>query len=129
MKKIKLIIVLLLICSVSIAQKFNKVYKSTLLHYENNDWVEVMKKYPQDMYIVFDGKDIRINNTDESHYITIGEYKKNEYKTHTCYTWECMDRKGISCNFMMKSFEDGSWIFCFVYPREHKMFEYQIEKE
>lgn len=128
MKKITLMIALLLLWGASFSQKFNKVYRSIYSTYDYGEWVTKDSRYPQSMYITLDGSDIMINNDAESHYKTYGNSSKSTFESHECYTWNCIDRKGISCLFMMKRFyESGTYVFCFVY--RGYMFEYVIENE
>lgn len=129
MKKYLLLISIML-SGVCYSQNFNKVNISILLHWNNTEWVEVVRKYPEDMYIILNDKDIVINNANESHYKIISSSpEKKTYSTHTCYTWACIDKKGISCKFIMKIFNDGTWIFCFLYDSYNQMYEYIIEKD
>lgn len=130
MKKITLMIALLFIWGASFSQNFNKVYSSVYSSYEYGTWVTKQTYYPKDMYLTIDGYDIRINNNDESHYKTYGSSQKTTYSTHDCFTWSCIDKKGVSCIFMMKKFyESGTYILSFVYLKQGDMYEYVIENQ
>ena len=123
-------IALLLIWSASFSQSFNKVTTSMFAKYINSQWVTKLTEYPQQMYIVLNDFDITINNEDESHYRIYGSSQKNTYPTHEVYTWNCLDKKGVACLFMMKYFYDTqSYVFSFLYSRKNEMYEYYIEKE
>jgi hypothetical protein len=119
---------MLWVCASAHSQTFNKVYRSVLSYYQNGSWVQQTSEYPQNMYVIINGDDIRINNVDQSHYITFGNPQKDAYESHTCYTWDCMDKKGESCLFMMKQFKNSQFVFTFVYMQDKTMFEYVIEK-
>ena len=130
MKKIKSIIVALFFCSLAYSQSFNKVIKSSYSEYYNGEWVTKLKQYPEGLYITMKGNDITINNDADSHYITQGDYKKDEYDSHICYTWNCINKTGESCLFMLKMAKDKSWtMVAFVFSEKHEMYEYLIDKQ
>jgi hypothetical protein len=131
MKKLTLILVFLFASILTIAQDFNKVYKSSFSQYRNDHWevVDKFTQYPDNMYITLNGNDIRINNKGESHFKTYGDVKIDYYDTHTCYSWDCLDKEGYSCLFLIKKFtETGNMIMSFAYFKENMLFEYVIDK-
>lgn len=131
MKKIKLLLLFLVISLVGFSQNFNKVYKSTCLKYsyQQQKWNDVMAKYPENMYITINGNDIKINNESQSHFKTYGVPEKSTYETHLAYSWDCLDKEGNSCTFIMKKFNSGDLVLSFLYSSEKIMFEYIIENE
>jgi hypothetical protein len=130
MKKLKLTIALILIWFASFSQDFNKVYSSVYSTYEYGSWVTKETYYPKDMYLTINKYDIRINNNEESHFKTYGDPQKNYYSTHECFTWNCIDKKGLDCKFMIKRFyENNTFIMSFLYLKENAMFEYVIEQD
>lgn len=129
MKKIILIALLSMLSISGFSQSRNKVYKSTLLYFDGEEWVAKKSTYPKSMYITIKDKRISINNESQSRFTMYGESRKTEYDSHNCYTWDCIDEEGVDCLFMFKRmFEDDRVVLSFVYTRDGYMLQYIIEK-
>lgn len=130
MKKIKLFILCLFISAMCFCQGINKVYRSSYSKFDGQRWVEKRVMYPEFLYITIKDNDIRINNESNRHFVYFGEPEKNDYDTHSCFTWNCIDDDGKSCLFMLKRYrKDDTMVMSFVYSSESVMFEYVIENK
>ena len=103
MKKYLLLISLML-SGVCYSQSFNKVYMATPYYYQYGDWVKGESNYPERMYIILDGYNIKITNDAESKYVTYGNPVKNTTKEYTSQSWNAYDKDGKQCLFIMKSY-------------------------
>lgn len=103
MKKYLLIISLLL-SGVCYSQNFNKVYCATPYYYQYGEWVKGKTNYPERMFVIIDGYNIKITNEAESRYITYGNPTKNTTSEYESYTWDCYDKDGSQCIFIMKKY-------------------------
>ena len=56
------------------------------------------------MFVIMDGYNIKITNEAESKYITYGSPTKNTTSEYESYTWDCYDKDGNQCLFIMKKF-------------------------
>lgn len=125
MKSIKLLLLCLAISCLSYAQNFNHIYKSIYSEHNGYEWVEITSAYPNDMYLILNGSDISINNDDKSKFKTYGSSRTSNYETHICYSWNCVDKDGRQCVFIMKRFiSSNTWVMSFVYSDTKQMFEY-----
>lgn len=129
MKKAKLLFISILFYSIAFSQEFYKIERASLFLYVDEAWKNVATEYPANMFLNINGSDIRFNNDDKSHYKTYGNSEKTTYQTHTCYSWNCMDKEGKDCTFLIKKFKDGTKIVCFLYSFDRKLYEYTIENE
>jgi hypothetical protein len=130
MKKIKLVLLSILICSIAFSQNFNHIYKSVYSEFNGYEWVTKSSAFPTDMYLVLNGNDISINNNDNSKFKTYGSSTKDEYDTHTCYSWRCVDKDGRDCMFLMKRYKSPVFfVMSFVYSDKRQMFDYIMYNE
>jgi hypothetical protein len=128
MKKILLIVSLLLVTTFCHSQSFNKVIKATFIKYVNGRWIDGESSYPDNMFIIMEGSEIKITNNVESKFVTYGECQKINNKDFTCYTWNCYDKKGNDCTFMMKKpYEGNTLVFMFIYSSINFGLEYVTE--
>jgi len=128
MKKLFLVVSLLLLTTFCHSQSFDKVVKATLIKYIDGRWVDSESTYPEGMFIIMKGSEIKITNEGESKYVTYGEYKKTSYNDYVCYSWNCYDKNGRDCIFMMKMPYDGKgMVLMFIYSSRNIGFEYVTE--
>jgi hypothetical protein len=129
MKKLFALLITLSIATYCHAQKFYKVYKATYMEYTNHEWVDVRTNYPEKMYVIMDGYNIKITNEYESKYITYGDGETTTYPTHQTFSWSCYDANGNNCDFMIKKFNEGSTYVYITYLSKGYAFEYQIDNK
>ena len=128
MKKLLLVVTLLLVTTFCYSQSFNKVYKATYIKYINGRWVDGESTYPESMFIIMEGSEIKITNESESKFITYGDYQKTSYNDFVCYSWNCYDKKGNDCTFMMKKpYEGKRMVLMFIYSSLNVGLEYITE--
>ena len=121
-----LLVISILLTNIAFSQNFNKVYKSSYLIYEYGKWQTQQSLYPEGLYIILDGNEIKITNNKESKYITYGIPEKTKTDEYEYSIWNAYDKEGNSCSFIMKKFynSDG-FIMSFVY--KYYAFEYITE--
>jgi hypothetical protein len=93
MKKL-LLLLLVFLSSITYAQKFNKVYRASLIVYENETWVTKQNVYPKSIMVITNGSSVKITNEYESSYMTYGVMEKKSYDTYECYSWDAFDKNG-----------------------------------
>ena len=103
MKKYLLLISILL-SGVCYSQNFNKVYSATPYYYRYGEWVKGEVNYPERMFVILDGNNIKITNQAESKYVTYGNPTKSSTSEYTSATWDCYDKEGNQCVFIMKKY-------------------------
>jgi hypothetical protein len=129
MKKL-LLLLLVSISTITYAQKFSKVYRASLLVYENNEWVTKKNIYPKSIMVITNGNSVKITNENESSYMTYGEMEKKSYETFDCYSWYAYDKEGKQCEIIIKDFEkEKIKVFMVMYYKDSLGFEYEIEQE
>lgn len=129
MKKL-LLLLLVSISTITYAQKFSKVYRASLLIYENNEWVTKKNIYPKSIMIITNGNSVKITNENESSYMTYGEMEKKSYETFECYSWDAYDKEGKQCEIIIKDFEkEKIKVFMVMYYKDSLGFEYEMEQE
>jgi hypothetical protein len=129
MKAIKLSILCMLLSAITYCQDFNKVYRASYLVYENNAWVTKKDNYPETMFVILNKEKITITSESEQSFVVYGDNSEKKYSTHTCTTWNCYDSKGVQCQFLMKRFNDGIYVFMVLYNDLSIAFEYEILKK
>lgn len=107
MKKIILLLVFAITSVISYSQNFNKVYRASYIKYEGGRWVDDVTRYPENMFLILDGSEVKITNESESKYITYGNPKITKYETHNCSTWSAYDQKGRDWCF--RNYYNGNW--------------------
>ena len=103
MKKYLLLISLML-SGVCYSQSFNKVYCATPYYYQYGEWVKGEANYPERMYVIIDGSNIKVTNQAESKYVTYGSPTKTTKSDYESYTWDAYDKDGTQCLFIMKKY-------------------------
>lgn len=104
MKKYILTISLMLSAVFCYSQDFNKVYRATVYFYRYGEWVKGESNYPERMYVILDGYNIKITNESESRYVTYGNPSKNKTSEYEANTWNAYDKKGDQCLFIIKKY-------------------------
>jgi hypothetical protein len=129
MKKL-LLVLLVSLSTITYAQKFSKVYRASLIAYENEAWVTKQNVYPKSIMVITNGNSIKITNENESSYMTYGEMEKKSYETFECYSWNAYDKEGKQCEIIIKYFEkEKIKVFMVMYYKDSLGFEYEIEQE
>jgi len=129
MKKL-LLVLLVSLSTITYAQKFRKVYRASLLVYENEAWVTKQNVYPKSIMVITNGNSIKITNENESSYMTYGEMEKKSYENFECYSWDAYDKDGKQCEVIIKYFEkEKIKVFMVMYYKDSIGFEYEIEQE
>ena len=129
MKKL-LLLLLVFISTTTYAQKFSKVYRASLLVYENDSWITKQNVYPKSIMVITKGNSVKITNEAESSYMTYGEMEKKSYETFECYSWDAYDKDGKQCEIIIKDFyKEKIKVFMVMYYNDSVGFEYEIEQE
>jgi hypothetical protein len=103
MKKYLLLISLML-SGVCYSQSFNKVYCATPYLYQYGEWVKGESNYPERMYVIIDGYNIKVTNQAESKYVTYGSPTNKTTSEYESYTWDAYDKNGTQCIFIIKKY-------------------------
>lgn len=128
MRKLLMLLTFVAISTISYAQSFYRVERSAYLKYEDGKWVEKKNQYPTEMYIIIDDGKITITNQNNSVFLTIGEYEKSMYETHTTYTWKAIDKDGDYCTIMLKQKKYSNAQSISIYYFESSLgFEYNFQ--
>jgi hypothetical protein len=88
----------------SFSQSFDKVEKAIVYSYQNDNWVTEQTTYPERMFIIIEGSEIRITNKTESKFVTYGYPKKENTKDYESNTWDAYDKDGVSCRFSITNY-------------------------
>lgn len=130
MKKLFITIIGIFILNASIAQSYNKVYKTTLIKYEYGEWVDQESNYPEKMFVILDGKEIKITNEPGTKIIVYGDADITKSPSGNVYSWRAYDKDGNDCLFLMKRFvSTGNTLFTISYISSGVGVEFYTSKD
>lgn len=111
--KIITLLIGLFMTTISLSQSFDKVEKAIFYTYKYGDWVTEKTTYPEGMFVIMNGYEIKITNQNESKFITYGIPKKENTSEYESNTWDAYDKDGDRCLFVMTKYynTDGYSIF------------------
>ena len=128
MKKIVIFTLAMIISIATYSQDFYKVIKSNFVKYEYDEWVCKKTVYPEDLYIVVDGDEIKINNAKSSVYKAYGNSEKKVFSNHTSNTFNAIDRNGKDCHIIIKRSTSGAGSSVSIFYFEDALgFEYILD--
>ena len=104
MKKTLLSIYFLLLTFFGYSQTYNKVYKTSLLHYSDGDWNTIKENYPLRMFVILKESEVMITNEAGTKLMTYGTSEKRTTSDGESWSWDAYDEEGKQCTFMMKRF-------------------------
>jgi len=114
MKKVSTLLIGLFMTFTSFSQSFQKVAKAVAYSYINNEWVTDRTTYPETMYVIINGSEIKVTNKTESKYITYGYPKKENTSEYESNTWDAYDQDGDPCSFSMTRYYETEGYSIFV---------------
>lgn len=99
------------------------------MQYINEQWVDKDYTYPNKMFVIVEGYNVKITNESESKFILYGEMETSTYSTHTTYSWDCYDKDGRSCRFILKKSNGGTSTISILYSELLYCFQYSVENQ
>lgn len=128
MKKAVLLVLITLTSIIGYSQKFEKVYRASVIKYDGSKWNSEKDVYPKNIFVITNGWEIKITNEAESKYITYGDVEKIKYEEFDCYSWDAYDKDGKVCQVIIKDFyKTKIQLMMFMYYSDSIGFEYEIE--
>lgn len=129
-KVISLTIIASLFVMTSFSQTFDKVRKALYYTYEKEQWVAGTPTYPERMFIIIKGNDIKITNQSNSRYITYGDNRKENTKDYDSDTWDAYDQDGSTCTVMITKYFDAPGYSVFImYADKNIAIQYITEEK
>lgn len=128
MKKLFLGFALTLIATLSHAQSFSRVIKASSIQYQNGSWVTTQTNYPESMFFIFNGSEVKITNESQSRFVTYGDPTRDYKGSCSSTTWKAYDKDGDRCSFMMFKCDDSrNMLITILYSRLDIGIEYVVE--
>jgi hypothetical protein len=129
-KVISLTIIASLFVMTSFAQTFDKVRKALYYTYEKEQWVAGTPTYPERMFIIIKGSEVRVTNKSDSKYITYGDNRHEKTSDYDSDTWDAYDEDGSTCTLMITKYFDVPGYSVFVmYADKNIAIQYITEEK